>query len=77
MTNQEYLESYHLTFTSDNGAKVLADLISEFHDPVGYDPNSSRPEDAVFAAGQRHVIAWIRHNLEAYIKMKQEGQSDG
>lgn len=63
---QSYLHRFVRVFGSNDGKEILRDLKEQFYEPVGYDPGNTRPEDAVFYAGQRHVVAYIIHNMEAY-----------
>lgn len=51
---------YNRMFQQDSdGAAILEELAALFHDQPGYVPGESRPEDAVFAEGQRSVVRYI------------------
>lgn len=62
MTDETFLkerdEAYRTTFSGMQGEVVLKDLQYQFLEPVGYAPGM-QAHDAVFFAGQRHVVSYI------------------
>lgn len=63
-SEQEITDMYRQVFEGHFGEQVLDDLSYHFYEPVGYAPGTSKPEDAVFFAGQRHVVAFILERLK-------------
>lgn len=61
---EELLDTYRTLFTSPLGDVVLRDLRYQFFEPVGYQPGLNSPEDAVFYAGQRHVVNYIMEAMQ-------------
>lgn len=51
---------YNRVFQQDgDGAAILQELSALFYDQEGYTPTASKPEDAVYAEGQRSVIRYL------------------
>lgn len=51
---------YNRVFQQDgDGAAILQELSALFYDQVGFQPGISKPDDAVYAEGQRSVIRYL------------------